>query len=200
MSYRKLDCTWKVHRFGSTADKSHSWKLTHSRFSGRLPTTAERYLLLRRSGLFQDGLFAGGGRGNCYGRLCGLGGGRGGYGSSAFGVGLFQETFGGPLRAAGVVVGLFGFGVFVDGALALAEHVKNFSEIDVAPDFSPFFRGLGHGLQGFAEGVGGGLIVLLVEEGLAHAEIGERAAWLNGKRSLILGDGVVKTADRKSTR
>ena len=70
------------------------------------------------------------------------------------------------LGAAGVVIGLLGFAVFVDGACALAEQVKDFAEIDVAPDFGPLLGGLRNGLQGVAEGVGGGLVILLVEEGL----------------------------------
>src|SRR5260370_15395994 len=114
MSYRKLDCTWKVHRFGSTADKSHSWKLTHNQFFGRLAELAERFRLLRRSGLFQDGLFAGGGRGDCHGGLWGYARRRSGDRGSALRVSLFQETFRGPLRAAGIVRGLFFFAVFVD--------------------------------------------------------------------------------------
>ncbi len=64
----------------------------------------------------------------------------------------------------------------------------------MAPNFGPFFGRLRDGLQGFAEGVGRRLIIFLIEEGLAHAEIGERAAGLNGERALILGYGIVETA------
>src|SRR6185312_8231227 len=107
------------------------------------------------------------------------------------GVGFFEERFGDFLGAAGVVVGLFCFAVFVDGAFALAEQIENFAEIDVAPNFGPFFGRLGDSLQRFAERVRGGLIIFLVEECFAHAEICERAIGLNRESALILCDGVV---------
>ena len=69
-------------------------------------------------------------------------------------VGFLQVAFGDLLGAAGIVVGLLGLAVFVDGALALRQHVEDFSEIDVAPDLGPFFGGFRNGLQSFAEGVG----------------------------------------------
>jgi len=74
---------------------------------------------------------------------------------------------------------LLGFAVFVDGAGALAEQVKDLAEIDVAPDVGPLLGSLRNGLQGVAERVGGGLIILLVEKGFAHAEIGEWATGLD---------------------
>src|SRR5207253_908475 len=111
-----------------------------------------------------------------------------------FGVGLFQVALGFGLAASCVVVGLLGLAVLVDGALALRQHVKNLSKIDVAPAFGPLFRWLRNGLQSFAEGISGGLIILLIEEGLAHTEIRERAAGLNGERALVLGDGIVEAA------
>src|SRR5206468_11116533 len=123
-------------------------------------------VLRGRGGPFEAGLLGGGGGGSRHGGFCGFVGGRGGdRGAAAFGVGFFQIAFGRCLRAAGVVVSLLGFAVFVDDALALAQQIKNFSEIDVAPDFRALVRGLGNGLQGVAEGVGGGLIVFLVDEG-----------------------------------
>jgi hypothetical protein len=89
----------------------------------------KRVLLRRRVGFFQDGFFAGGGRGDVGGGLRGRGsrGCGGGDGGSAFGVGLFDPALGFGLAASGVVVGLFGFTVFVDAAFALPEQVKNFS-------------------------------------------------------------------------
>src|SRR5947209_8423017 len=78
------------------------------------------------------------------------GGGGSGDGSAALGVGLFQVALGFGLAASRVVVGLLGFAVFVDGALALRQHVKNLSKIDVAPAFGPLFRWLRNSLQGFA--------------------------------------------------
>ena len=73
---------------------------------------------------------------------------------AALGIGLLEPALGFELRAAGIVVGLLGFAVFVDGALALAQQVENLSQINVAPNFGPLFRRLGNGLQGLAEGVG----------------------------------------------
>src|SRR5260370_31604648 len=150
----------------------------------------------RRGWLFEGGFFGGGGRGNSGGRLrrCGSGGGGSGDGSAAFGIGFCDRALGFGLAASGVVVGLFGFTVFVDAALALPEQVKNLSQIDVAPAFGPFFRGFRNGLQSFAKGVGGGLIILLVEERFAHAEICQRPAGLNREGALILGDGIVEAA------
>ena len=98
------------------------------------------------------------------------------------------------LRASGVVVSLFCFAVFVDRPLALPQHVKNLSEVDVAPDFRPFFRRLGNGLQCFAEGVRCCLIVLLVEERLAHTKIRQRPVGLNRKCPLVLRHRIVKPA------
>ncbi len=57
-----------------------------------------------------------------------------------------------------------------------------------------FSEGSGNGLERFTKRVGSGLIVLLVEEGFSHAEIGERPAWLDGERSLILLNGGVVVA------
>src|SRR2546430_8418721 len=48
-------------------------------------------------------------------------------------------------------------------SLALPQHVKNLSEVDVTPDFRPLFRGFGNGLQRFAEGIRCRLIVFLVD-------------------------------------
>src|SRR6266481_93815 len=159
------------------------------------PAHAKRFPLLGRVWPLQDRFFAGGGRGDIsrggFGRF--VGGGSGNRGA-AFGVGFLEEGFSDGLSAAGVVVGLFRFAVFVDGAFALAEQVKNLAKIDVAPDFGPLFGGFGNCLRGFAEGISGGRIVFLVEEGFTHTEIGEGPAGLNRERALILRDRVVKAA------
>src|SRR5258708_11268947 len=115
-------------------------------------------------------------------------------GDGAFDVSLLQALLGDLLGATGVVVGLLGLPVLIDGASALAEQIEDFAEIDVAPPFGPLLRGLRNGLAGVAESVGGGLIILLIEKGFAHAEVGERSIGLNGKRALILADGVVVAA------
>src|SRR5262249_22347654 len=114
--------------------------------------------------LLKDGIFAGCGSGKRRSGLCGLGGGRRGNEVAAFGIGLLEQGLDPSLCATSVVVGLFGFAVFVDGALALTQQIENFAQINVAPDFGPLLRRLGHVLQDFAERVGGSLIVLLVEE------------------------------------
>src|SRR6266446_6771541 len=144
--------------------------------------------------LFQDGAVVGWGSLRHDGCSWRCAGGGSGSGDAAFGVGLLQKLFGDLLGAAGVVIGLLGFAVFVDGAGTLAEEVKDFAEIDVAPDFGPLLGSLWNGLQGVAEGVGGGLVILLVEEGFAHAEIGERAIGLNAQGALVLTDSVVVAA------
>ena len=98
------------------------------------------------------------------------------------------------MRSAGIVVGLLGFAVFVDGSFALTQQIENLAKVDVAPGFGPFVRRLGNILQAFAESVRGSLIILLIEESFAHAKIGKRAARLDAERSLILSDGVVELA------
>src|SRR5260370_2711932 len=175
---------------GLTSDKSRNRKLTPS--FGRVADTARRFLLLRGAGLFQNRLFAGGRRGNGHGGFGGCAWRRGGDRGSAFRVRLLQESCRGLLGAAGIVVGLFGFTVLVDGALTLPQHVKNLSQVDVAPDFRPLFRRLRNGLQGFAERVGRRLVVFLVEERFAHAEIRQRPVRLNRKRALVLRHRIIK--------
>src|SRR6266705_4025950 len=177
---------------GLTSDKSRNRKLTPS--FGRVTAPAKPFLLLRRAGLFQNRLLARSRRGNGHGGFGGCARRRGGDRGSAFRVRLLQESFRGLLSAAGIVVGLFGLTVFVDGALTLPQHVKNLPQVDVAPDLGPLFRRLRNGLQGFAEGVGRRLVVFLVEERFAHAEIRQRPVRLNGKRALVLGHCIIKPA------
>src|SRR6266700_1430115 len=109
---------------GLTSDKSRNRKLTPS--FGRVADPARRFLLLRRAGLFQNRLLARSRRGNGHGGFGGCARRRGGDRGSAFRVRLLQESFRGLLSAAGIVVGLFGFTVFVDGALALPSMSKIF--------------------------------------------------------------------------
>src|SRR5262249_21948015 len=110
---------------------------------------------------------------------------------AAFAIGLFQITFERFLCPAGVVVGLLGLAVLVDRPLALAEQIKDHAEVDMAPNLGPLLGGLRNALQRFAECIGGGLVVFLVEERLTHAEIGERPPGLDVQRLLILLDRVV---------
>src|SRR5207245_1351585 len=111
--------------------------------------------------------------------------------SRVFLIGFGEILIGFGLRAAGVVIGFFGFAVFVDGALALPRKVEDLAEINVGPGLHPFITWVEVALGGFAEGVGGGLVVLLVEEGLAHAEVGERIVLLDVQRALVLLDSLV---------
>src|SRR6266404_9409952 len=64
----------------------------------------------------------------------------------------------------------------------------------MTPNFSPFFRGLRNRLQRFTKSIGRSLIILLIKESFAHAEIGQRAAWLYIKRFLVLLNRVVVAA------
>src|SRR5579883_288605 len=82
-------------------------------------------------------------------------------------VGLLDVAAGFVFGALGVVVGLQGLAVFVDGALALSGDVEDFAQLDVAPDLGP--AGIAVAVQAFAVGVGGGLVVALQEEDLGHA-------------------------------
>ena len=60
-------------------------------------------------------------------------------GAGAFGLaeGLLQVLAGLVDRSLGVVVGLDGEAVLVDGAVALAGDVKDFADGDMAPDLGP---------------------------------------------------------------
>src|SRR6202048_1343719 len=49
-------------------------------------------------------------------------------------------------------------------------------------------------VQRGAERVGGGVVILLIEKGFAHAEVGQGAIGLNGKSALVLPDRVVIAA------
>src|SRR5215831_9732173 len=73
------------------------------------------------------------------------------YGSAALRIRLLEQRLSSCLGAASIVVGLLGFAVFVDGALALPEDVENLSKVDVAPNLGPLFRRLGDVLQALAE-------------------------------------------------
>ena len=87
------------------------------------------------------------------------------------GVGVGHEVAGFVDGSLGVVVGLDGEAIFVDGALALAGDVEDAAELDVGPDLGP--AGVAVAAEGVAEAVGSGLIVVLGEEDLADAVGGE---------------------------
>ena len=107
-------------------------------------------------------------------------------------VGLLHRGAGFVDGALGVVVGLDGEAVLVDGAVALAGDVEDFAELDVAPDLGPL--GVAVAAQSVAEGVGGGLVVALHEEDLADAVGGERAVLVGVEGLLVLGDGAGEVA------
>ncbi len=76
-------------------------------------------------------------------------------------------------RALGVVVGLHGQAVLVDGAVALAGEVEDLADGDVAPDLGP--GRLVVAAKRVAEGVDRGLVVALGKQHLADAVAGQGA-------------------------
>src|SRR5207245_7305931 len=114
--------------------------------------------------------------------------------SPTFGIRLLETLISSCLRTTGIVVGLLGLAAFVDGALALTQQIENPAEVEVTPNLDPLLRRLRDRLQGFAEGICRGLIVFLVEKGFSHAEIRQRAVWLDAERALILRHSIVKAA------
>src|SRR5277367_6703203 len=83
-------------------------------------------------------------------------------------------------RAESVVVGLGGLAVFVDGAFALAGDIENLSQLDAAPDLGPARFAVA--VDGFAIGVGRGLVVPLIEENIRDAVVRERTVLVEIKR------------------
>lgn len=98
--------------------------------------------------------------------------------------GLLEVLAGFVYGALGVVVGLDGQAVLVDGAVALAGAVEDLADGDVAPDFGP--GRLAVAAEGVAVGVDGGLIVALLEENLTDAVAGERALRIGLEGLLVL--------------
>ncbi len=94
--------------------------------------------------------------------------------------------------ALGVVVGLDGETVFIDGAVALAGEVKDLANLNVAPDFSP--RWLVVAAEGIAVGVDAGLVVALGEEDFADAVVGEGALRVGLEGFLVLREGAYEVA------
>src|SRR5712692_10886618 len=76
------------------------------------------------------------------------------------------------LRTLRIVVGLQSLAVLVGSALPLSGDVEDLAQLDVTPDFGP--ARITVAIQGFAVGVGRGLIVVLQKEHLSHAIVGER--------------------------
>ncbi len=101
-------------------------------------------------------------------------------------VGLLHEGAGFVDGALGVVVGLDGEAVFVDGTVALAGEVEDAAQLDVAPDLDP--PGVAVAAKGVAEGVSRGLVVALHEEDLADAIGGERAVLVGVEGLLVLDE------------
>ncbi len=107
-------------------------------------------------------------------------------GAFAF-VGCLHEGAGFVDGSLGVVVGLDGLAVLIDGAVALAGDVEDTAELDVGPDLGP--AGVSVAAEGVAEGVGGGLIVALHEEDFADAIGGEGAGFVGVEGLLVFGEG-----------
>ncbi len=110
---------------------------------------------------------------------------RGSVGVGAF-VGFLEEHAGFVDAALGVVVGLDGEAVFVDGAVALAGDVEDAADCDVAPALGP--GRLVVAAERIAEGVDAGLVVALGEEHFADAVAGERALRIGGEGLLVFGE------------
>ena len=91
------------------------------------------------------------------------------------GVGFAEVLAGFVDGALGVVVGLDGEAVLVDGAIALAGDVEDFAEGDVAPDLGP--GGIVVAAEGVAVGVDGGLVVALGERGLRRCGSWRARLW-----------------------
>src|SRR5260370_37872410 len=98
--------------------------------------------------------------------------------------GLLQILTGFFQCAEGVVVGLDGLPVFIDGALALAGDIEDLAELDVAPDFRP--ARVAVAVDRRAIGVGGGLIVSLQKENFCDAVVGEGAVLVDVERLVEL--------------
>src|SRR5689334_13043268 len=75
-------------------------------------------------------------------------------------------------RALGVVVGLQGLTILVGSALALSGDVKDFAQLDVAPDLSPARFAIA--VQALAIRIGRGLVVTLQEEHFGDAIVRQR--------------------------
>ena len=87
-----------------------------------------------------------------------------------------------------------GFAVLIDGAGAVAAEVVDLPQIDVRPDFDPFVARVQIAVERVAECVRRRRIILLIEKGFAHAEVGERVVLLQVERLGVLLDGVVEAA------
>ena len=88
--------------------------------------------------------------------------------------------------AEGIVIGLDGLPVFVDGALALAGDVEYLAQLDMTPDFSP--SRIPISVDGRPVGVGRGLVVSLREENFRDAVMSQRAIFIQVERLVELGE------------
>src|SRR5580658_732986 len=86
----------------------------------------------------------------------------------------------------GIVIGLDGLAVFVDGALALAGNVKDLAQLQMAPDFGP--AGLSVAVDGGAIGVGRRLVVSLLEEDFRDAVMGKGTVLVDIEGLVELGE------------
>src|SRR5208282_4855085 len=87
-------------------------------------------------------------------------------------------------RALGIVVGLDGLAVFIDGAFALAGHVENLAQLQVAPNLGPARFAVA--IQRFAVGVCRRLIILLHEKYFGNAVVRQRTVLADFERLVEL--------------
>src|SRR5579871_5641602 len=98
---------------------------------------------------------------------------------------LLQVAAGFVERSLRIVVGLNSLAVFVGGALALSSNIENLAQLNVAPDFRP--SRLAVAVETFPIGIGGRLIVLLLEEDFGDAVMRKRADFVGFEGFVVLG-------------
>src|SRR5258708_2164991 len=88
--------------------------------------------------------------------------------------------------AEGIVIGLDGLTIFVNGALALARNVENLPKLDMAPDFGP--PRITVTIDGRAVGVRRRLIIPLEEEDLGDAIVSQGTVLVEIEGLVELGE------------
>src|SRR5947209_4343014 len=98
-------------------------------------------------------------------------------------VGLLQVLGCLVLCALRVIAGALRELVFIYRALALAGDVEDFAEIDVRPNFRPFWLSIA--VKRLAEFIRGRLIIVLQKEDRANPVVGERAVFIGLQSFLV---------------
>src|SRR5215469_14533071 len=107
-------------------------------------------------------------------------------------VGNFHVLLSFLLCAAGIVLQLFGFLIFVDGAFARARQVEDLPQIDVTPDFHPAITGVQIPIERVPKTVSRSRIILFVKISFSDPKIRKRVVRLKVERLLVLSDCVGK--------